>query len=78
MANIPVNPYATLVSGSGVSITGSFAGFTTAAATTFTALKDYGGGNLASSNGLTIAAGTTVPLLITSASISAGAVLFYP
>ena len=77
MANIPVNPYATLVSGSGVSITGSFAGFTTAAATTFTALKDYYGNNLAGS-GLTFPSGVTVPLYVTSASISSGAILLYP
>lgn len=76
MATIPVNPSATLLSGS-ASITGSFAGFTVAQAVTFTGLKDFNGTNLVGS-GLTFASGITVPLFVTSASISAGAILLYP
>jgi hypothetical protein len=76
MANIPVNSNAVLLSGSGA-ITGSFGGFTVAQAVTFTGLKDATGGNLAGS-GLTFASGVTVPLYVTSASISAGAILLYP
>jgi hypothetical protein len=78
MANIPVNSSAVILSGS-ASITGSFAGFTVAQAVTFTGLKDYFGTTLATStNTLTFGTGTTVPLYITSASISAGAILLYP
>lgn len=76
MANIPVNALGTLLSGSGA-VTGSFAGFTVASAVTFTGLKDASGGNLASTN-LTFPAGITVPLFVTSASISAGAIILYP
>ena len=77
MANIPSNFGAGVVSGSG-SITGSYSGFTVVAATTFTGLKDGNGGALAATaSPLTFAAGTNVPLTITSASISTGAVLFY-
>jgi len=76
MANIPVNANAVLLSGS-TSITGSFGGFTVAQAVTFTGLKDYYGNSLAGS-GLTFASGVTVPLYVTSASISAGAILLYP
>ena len=76
MATIPVNPSAALLSGS-ASITGSFAGFSVAQAVTFTGLKDSNGTSLAGS-GLTFASGVTVPLFVTSASISAGAILLYP
>ena len=76
MATIPVNPSAALLSGS-ASITGSFAGFSVAQAVTFTGLKDSNGPNLAGS-GLTFASGVTIPLFVTSASISAGAILLYP
>jgi hypothetical protein len=76
MANIPSNPYASLLSGSG-SITGSFAGFSVAQAVTFTALKDANGTNVVGS-GLTFPTGVTIPLFVTSASISAGAILLYP
>lgn len=75
MANIPVNAVGTLLSGSGA-ITGSFAGFTVAQAVTITGLKDSSGVNLAGS-GLTFASGVTVPLYVTSASISAGAIILY-
>lgn len=76
MANIPVNSTAYLLSGSGA-VTGSWAGFTVAQDVTFNGLKDYYGNNLAGS-GLTFASGATVPLYVTSASISAGAILLYP
>jgi hypothetical protein len=76
MATIPVNPSAVLLSGS-ASITGSFAGFSVAQAVTFTALKDANGTNLAGS-GLTFTSGVTITLFVTSASISAGAILLYP
>lgn len=75
MATIPVNPSATLLSGS-ASVTGSFAGFTVAQSVTFTGLKDANGTELVGS-GLTFASGMTVPIYVTSASISAGAILLY-
>jgi len=75
MATIPVNPSATLLSGS-ASITGSFAGFSVAQAVTFTGLKDANGVNIVGS-GLTFASGATVPIYVTSASISSGAILLY-
>lgn len=75
MATIPVNPSATLLSGS-ASVTGSFAGFTVAQSVTFTGLKDANGTELAGS-GLTFASGMTIPIYVTSASISAGAILLY-
>lgn len=77
MANIPVNAIGTLLSGS-ASVTGSFAGFTVAQAVTFTGLEDANGNSLAGSSGLTFASGFTVPLFVTSASISAGAIILYP
>lgn len=75
MATIPVNPSATLLSGS-ASVTGSFAGFTVAQNVTITGLKDANGVDIAGS-GLTFTSGTTVPIYVTSASISAGAILLY-
>ena len=75
MANIPVNALGTLLSGSEAT-TGSFAGFTVAQAVTFTGLKDANGVNLAGS-GLTFPSGVTVPLFVTSASISSGAIILY-
>jgi hypothetical protein len=76
MANIPVNAVGTLLSGSGA-VTGSFAGFTVAQAVTITGLKDANGVNLAGT-GLTFPTGITVPLFVTSASISTGAIILYP
>ena len=76
MANIPSNSTAVLLP-QGQSITGSFAGFSVAQAVTFTGLKDSNGTSLAGS-GLTFASGVTIPLFVTSASISAGAILLYP
>ena len=75
MATIPVNATATLLSGSS-SVTGSFAGFTVAQAVTFSGIKDATGVNIAGS-GLTFPTGVTVPIYVTSASISAGAILLY-
>ena len=75
MASIPVNASATLLSGS-ASVTGNFAGFTVAQAVTFTGLRDTNGVNIAGS-GLTFPSGVTVPIYVTSASISSGAVLLY-
>jgi hypothetical protein len=75
MATIPVNATATLLSGSS-SITGSFAGFTVAQAVTFSGLTDASGTNIAGS-GLTFPTGVTVPVYVTSASITAGAILLY-
>ena len=75
MANIPVNSSATLLSGS-ASVTGSFAGFTVAQAVTFTGLRDANDVNIAGS-GLTFASGMTIPIYVTSASISSGAILLY-
>lgn len=81
MANIPVNSIANVISGSS-SITGSFGGFTVVEAATFTGLKDSMGNTLASGSAavgnLRFPAGVTVPLFVTSASISNGSVLFYP
>jgi hypothetical protein len=77
MANIPSNFGAAVVSGSG-SITGSYSGFTVVAATVFTGLKDGNNSTLAATaSPLSFSAGTNIPLTITSASISSGAVLFY-
>ena len=75
MANIPVNPLGTLLSGSGA-VTGSFAGFTVAQAVTITGLKDANGASIAGS-GLTFPTGVTVPIFVTSASISSGAIILY-
>jgi len=78
MANVPSNFSAAVISGS-ASVSGSFAGFTTLTAGTFTGLKDGIGSALASgTNSIAFSAGVTVPLTITSASISSGVVLLYP
>jgi hypothetical protein len=77
MANIPYNAYASLVKDNG-SITGSFGGFTAISQSVFTGLRDGSGGAVISNTTIIVAAGTTVPLFTTSASISSGAVLFYP
>jgi len=74
MANIPVNSTGIV---STTSITGSFGGFTVVSGSaTFTGLKDANNNSLASTNWI-IPSGTTVPLIVTSASLSSGAVLFY-
>ena len=74
MANLPINTTG-IVSTS--SVTGSFGGFTVVSGSaTFTGLRDANNNNLASTNWI-IPAGTTVPIFVTSASLSSGAVLFY-
>jgi hypothetical protein len=71
MANIPVNPTGIVAS---TSVTGSFAGFTVVTTTaTFSAIIDAQG----SVGAMTIPAGTTVNLFVTSASFTGGPVLFY-
>jgi hypothetical protein len=73
MANIPVNSTGILAS---TSVTGSFGGFTVVTtAATFSAIRDVNGGLIGA---MTIPAGTTINLLVTSASFSGGPVLFYP
>ena len=75
MANIPVNATGIL---STTSITGSYAGFTVVSGSaTFTGLKDAAGVELTTTDWI-IPAGVTVPLYVTSASLSSGAVIFYP
>jgi hypothetical protein len=74
MANIPVNATGII---STSSVTGSYAGFTViSGSATFTGLKDANGTSLATTNWI-IPAGVTIPIFVTSASISTGAVLFY-
>ena len=79
MANTAFNTLGTLTTGS---ITGSYAGFTVVSGSaTFTGLKDYAGNNVSTSSlalWTNIPVGTTVPLYVTSASLSSGAVVFYP
>jgi hypothetical protein len=77
MANTPVNPTGFYTS---TTATGSFAGFTVVSGSaTFTGLKDSNNGILATnSNPLVIPAGFTVPIFVTSASLSSGAILLYP
>jgi hypothetical protein len=74
MANIPANASGIVTT---TSVQGGFAGFTVVSGSaTFTALIDAYGANLATTNWV-IPAGTTVPIYVTSASLSSGAVLFY-
>ncbi len=73
MANIPVNATAILATGP-TSVTGSFAGFTVLSDTTFSGLIDANGGFIPS---ISFFALQTIPLFVTSASISSGDVLFY-
>jgi hypothetical protein len=74
MANIPANPTGII---STTTITGSFAGFTVVSGSaTFTGLKDASNNNLVTTSWI-IPAGTTVPIFVTSASLSSGVVLFY-
>jgi hypothetical protein len=74
MANIPVNATGIV---STTSVTGSYAGFTVVSGSaTFTGLKDANNVPLANPSWV-IPAGVTVPIYVTSASLSSGAVLFY-
>jgi len=76
MATIPVNGQAIV---STTSVTVSFAGFTVmSGSATFTGLKDSRDNPLATGAApLIVPAGFTVPLYVTSASLSSGAVIFY-
>jgi len=74
MANIPVNAIGLVTT---TSVTGSFAGFTVVSGSaTITGLKDANGVELAATDWI-IPAGTTIPLYVTSASLSTGAILLY-
>ena len=78
MVNTAFNTNGTI---STTSVTGSFAGFTVVSGSAiFTGLKDYSNNNVSTSSIAlwTLPVGTTVPLYITSASSSSGAVVFYP
>lgn len=76
MANVPVNATGIV---SSTSVTGSFGGFTVVSGSaTFTGLKDANNNILATPGApLVINSGDTVPIFVTSASLSSGAVLFY-
>jgi len=77
MANIPANATGIVIS---TTTTGSYAGFTVVSGSNavITGLKDYQGNTLATvAAPMVIPAGFTVPILVTSASLSTGAVLFY-
>lgn len=75
MANIPVNALGVVTT---TSVTGSYAGFTVVSGSaTITGLKDANNVNLATTNWI-IPAGVTVPIYVTSASLSSGAILLYP
>ena len=66
MANLPVNPSGIV---STTSVTGSYAGFTVVSGSaTFTGVKDANGATLTTP--WVVPAGFTVPIYITSASIS--------
>ena len=79
MANTAFNTNGTI---STTSVTGSFVGFTVVSGSaTFAGLRDYAGNNVSTSSvalWTNIPVGTTIPLYITSASLSSGAVVFYP
>ena len=75
MATIPVNPTGIVTT---TTATGSFAGFTVVSGSaTITGLKDANGSQLATTNWI-IPAGFTIPIYVTSASLSSGAILLYP
>jgi hypothetical protein len=77
MANIPSNPTGIVIS---TTTTGSYAGFTVVSGSEaiITGLKDYQGNILATAAApMVIPAGFTVPIFVTSASLTTGAVLFY-
>lgn len=76
MANLPVNATGIV---STTSVTGSFGGFTVVSGSaTFTGLKDANNNTLATPSApLIINSGDTVPIYVTSASLTSGAVLFY-
>jgi hypothetical protein len=76
MAIIPVNATGIV---SATSVTGSFGGFTViSGSATFTGLRDAFNNVLATSAApMIIPAGFTIPIFVTSASLSTGSVLFY-
>ena len=77
MANIPANSTGIVIS---TTTTGSYAGFTVVSGSNavITGLKDFHGNTLATAAApMVIPAGFTVPIFVTSASLSTGAVLFY-
>jgi len=76
MASIPVNATGIV---SSTSVTGSFAGFTVVSGSAvITGLKDAANNILATAaSPLVINSGDTVPIFVTSASITTGSVLFY-
>ena len=75
MATIPVNPTGIVTT---TTATGSFAGFTVVSGSaTITGLKDANGSELTTTDWI-IPAGFTVPIYVTSASLSSGAILLYP
>jgi len=74
MANIPVNPTGIVTT---TSVTGSFAGFTVVSGSaTITGLRDAYGAELTSTDWI-IPAGYTIPIFVTSCSLSSGAILLY-
>ena len=74
MANIPANATGVVTT---TSVTGSFAGFTVVSGSaTITGLKDANNSELTATDWI-LPAGTTIPLIVTSASLSSGAILLY-
>ena len=75
MATIQVNPTGIVTT---TTATGSFAGFTVVSGSaTITGLKDANGSELTTTDWI-IPAGFTIPIYVTSASLSSGAILLYP
>ena len=74
MANIPVNFGGALLT-AGQSITGSFFTVVSGSAT-ITGLRDAYGAELTSTDWI-IPAGFTIPIFVTSCSLSSGAILLY-
>jgi hypothetical protein len=71
---IPVNATGLVTT---TSVTGSYAGFTVVSGSaTITGLKDTNNSELAATDWI-IPAGTTISLVVTSASLSSGAILLY-
>ena len=74
MANIPVNATWIVIT---TSITGSFAGFTVVSGSaTITGLRDAYGAELTATDWV-IPVGYTIPIFVTSCSLSSGAILLY-
>ena len=76
MANIPVNATGIV---SSTSVTGSFAGFTVVSGSAvIIGLRDAANNVLATAAApFIINSGDTIPIIVTSASISTGSILFY-